>query len=713
MYRFFLFLLVPFFTFSGIAQNQLFTIEEAVIGQWKELSPKNLQNIQWRGESNTFSFQDNQTIYEQSTTQNDSLILITLDELNEVLKSVELAALNYMPQIKWETSDEFHFYDANYWCAISLKLKKVIALIQLPDNTENTNLYYQKKAIAYTLENNLYLIDTLNIPISITQDANKNRVNGQSVSRNEFGIDGGIFWSPKGNSIAYYIKDESNVECYPLVDITSRQAELDTIKYPMAGMQSEHISLGIYTIETKNKVYIEASDTLSEKYLTNITWQPDEKCIYIQVLNREQNHMKLNKYSTSDGSLMGMLFEEKHENYVEPYHPLLFLKNKTNQFIYQTRTHGYNHAYLYNTEGKLIKQLSQGNWEITEIIHLSINNLYYLSTEENPTERHFYKIGLQNGKKQKLTTESGTHEITFNLNEKYFIDTYSNSHTPNNIGVKETTGKFLRTVLTAQNPLANYNMPRMEIGTLKAADGITDLYYRIIKPTNFDATKHYPAIVYVYGGPHLQLVENNWLGGARLWEYYMAQKGYVMLTVDNRGSANRGLNFENVIHRQCGVAEMQDQMEGIKLLKELAYVDMNRIGVHGWSYGGFMTTSLMVYYPDVFKVGVAGGPVIDWKYYEIMYGERYMDTPQENPEGYSSTSLIPRAKDLKGKLLMIHGAIDPVVVMQNSQVFVQECIKNRVPIDYFIYPRAEHNVRGFDRIHLMEKVTLYFDEYLK
>jgi dipeptidyl-peptidase-4 len=252
----------------------------------------------------------------------------------------------------------------------------------------------------------------------------------------------------------------------------------------------------------------------------------------------------------------------------------------------------------------------------------------------------------------------------------------------------------------------------MSMVNLTADDGTTNLYGRLIKPTNYDPSKKYPVIVYVYGGPHTQLVTNSWLGGARLWEYYMAQKGYVMFTLDNRGSSNRGLEFENAIHRQLGVHELSDQLVGLNFLKSLPFVDSTRIGVHGWSYGGFMAISMMLKSDNRFKVGVAGGPVTDWSLYEVMYGERYMDAPEENPEGYSNANLKNYAKNLKGNLLLIHGDIDPTVVPQHSLNFIHECIKQGVQIDFFIYPRHEHNVRGRDRIHLMQKVTNYFDDYL-
>ncbi|HCC29414.1 MAG TPA: S9 family peptidase, partial [Marinilabiliales bacterium] len=451
----------------------------------------------------------------------------------------------------------------------------------------------------------------------------------------------------------------------------------------------------------------------SEKYLTNISWDPEETFIYIQVLNRDQNHMKMNKYQVADGNLQATLFEEKNDKYVEPSFPITFVPEQNNQFIYQSRRDGFNHLYLCNTDGRLLKQLTMGAFEVINVLKVGKKNIFFTSTEAGPLERQLYRVEINSGKKTRLTNQAGTHQPIIDPTESYFIDLFSSTTVPSRIDVYSSNGKLLRNVLTDENPLKRFNMPEMVLGTLKAADGITDLYYRMIKPINFDSTAKYPAVVYVYGGPHAQLVENSWLGGARLWEYLMAQKGYVMFTIDNRGSANRGLAFENVIHRQCGVHEMKDQLQGIQFMKSLGFVDMTRIGLHGWSYGGFMTSSLMVNYPELFKVGVAGGPVIDWKYYEVMYGERYMDTPEQNPEGYLFTSLLPRAKNLKGKLMIIHGAMDNTVVWQNSQQFLNECIKNQIPVDYFVYPRAEHNVRGYDRIHLMQKVTDYFEDYLR
>ena len=295
---------------------------------------------------------------------------------------------------------------------------------------------------------------------------------------------------------------------------------------------------------------------------------------------------------------------------------------------------------------------------------------------------------------------------------KHYVDSWSSLCVPRMTTLCESNGTAIRTLLTADDPTEDYAYTDITLGTVKSADGKFDNYYRLIKPKDFDPSKKYPVIVYVYGGPHSQMVKNTYMAELRRWEMYMAQRGYLVYVQDNRGTQNRGAAFEKAIHRQCGQAEMADQMEGVKMLMELPYVDKDRIGVHGWSYGGFMTISLITNYPDIFKVAVAGGPVIDWKWYEVMYGERYMDNPAVNPEGYAKTSLINKAKDLKGKLLICQGAIDPVVVWEHSLSFIRECIKNNVQVDYFPYPCAEHNVMGKDRVHLHDKISMYFEDYL-
>lgn len=709
-------LLVALISSSAIGQEKMLTMEDAIIGQWRNLYPKSIYG-QWQPQTHNLTYNKEAKWHLFNAKTGQESTMLSLGQLNNTFRDKGIDTLSRMPRLNWISESKLLIKAHNRLYAYNLDAQKITNIFAFEPGDEHLDYpnNLNKPRIAATNENSLYII-TPNERITVAKSRSKDMVYGQSASRREFGISKGTFWSPKGHFLAYYIKDNTEVTDYPLVDVTSRIAEVRMTPYPMAGTESEHVSLGVYDIEKNRTVYIEDENAETEQYLTNITWGPEEKYIYIQVLNREQNHMKLNQYNVKTGELIKTLFEEKHEKYVEPYHELTFVPGKVDEFVYQTRNNGYNHLYLYDTEGKLKRQLTHGHWEVTKMLGFDAKgkHIYYVSTEVSPIERHAYKVSLRNpSNKTQITQLEGTHSVSLASDGKFLFDRFSSTDVPGISQVIDTKSLDKQVLMKAENPLVDYKLGDMEIGTIKAGDNKTDLYYRLIKPADFDPTKKYPAIIYVYGGPHAQLITNRWLGSARMWMHYMAQNGYVMLTVDNRGSANRGLEFENVIHRQLGKLEMEDQLKGVDLLKDLGFVDTARIGVHGWSYGGFMTTSLMTHHPDIFKVGVAGGPVIDWKYYEIMYGERYMDSPQENPEGYEATSLVKMAPKLEGKLLIIHGGIDPTVVQQHSLVFIRECVKNNVPVDYFEYPRAEHNVRGKDRIHLMQKVTDYFNDYLK
>ena len=483
----------------------------------------------------------------------------------------------------------------------------------------------------------------------------------------------------------------------------------------MAGMKSEEVTLVVYDIATGKSLTLK-TDEPKEQFLTCVTWSPDGKFVFVGVLNREQNHLKFNKYDAATGNFVKTLFEEKAVTYVEPLHDITFLPGKNDQFLYRSEKDGYEQLYVYNTDGKLIKALGFKDVVITDLLDFDAagKNVYYMGTANNGLDRQLYKVELKSGKTTQLTTGSGTHNASVSSDGSLLLDSFSNTTTPNDVTIVNLKNNKATSLIKAENPYTGKTvLPKMELVTITSADGKTPLNGRLIYPANYDATKQYPVMVYVYGGPHAQLVTNSWLGGASLFDYYMAQQGYVVFTLDNRGSDARGRDFEHVIHRQLGQNEMADQMKGIEFLKSKSFVNKDKIGVYGWSFGGFMATSLMLNQPDTFKVGVAGGPVCDWQYYEIMYGERYMDMPQENPEGYEKTNVIKKASQLKGRLLMIHGAQDNVVVQQHSMEFINACITAGKQVDYFLYPTHEHNVRGKDRIHLNQKIADYFDTYLK
>ncbi len=567
-------------------------------------------------------------------------------------------------------------------------------------------------------EGNLYVDGNL-----VERGDGYNVVLGESVHRNEFGINGGLFWSPKASRLAFYRMDQSMVEDYPLVNTKAREAEVKPIKYPMAGMKSHWVTVGVWDCAAEKLVYLNTARDTSvherEMYLTNIAWSPDEKYVYIAKVNREQNHMWLEQYDATTGAFMKVLFEETNPRYVEPCEPMIFTP-KGDQFLWYSMRDGYKHLYLYNMDGSLVKQVTTGEYEVEGFIQFDKKgeNIFVYANKGNLAGRDAYRVNLKKGTMECMTmTENGlhgTHSVAINEAGTMWVDMWSSVNVPMRADLRDWKHKNpVKTFFEAENPLKDYAMPGVKLGTIKAADGKTDLYYRLITPPNMEKGEKYPTLVYVYGGPHSQLVTDSWLGGGNLYFMFLAQQGYVVFTLDNRGTDNRGFEFESCTHRRLGEIEMADQMEGVKFLKSLAFVDQNRMGVEGWSFGGFMTITMKLAHPEVFKVGCAGGPVIDWKWYEIMYGERYMDTPQENPEGYEANSLLNKAQNLEGRLLVIQGAEDNTVVPQHSTEFIERCINNFKQVDYFMYPHHEHNVLGRERLHLYQKMFQYYEDHLK
>lgn len=704
------------FTMAQEVQTDL-TLEDLIPGgkTYSKYTPSFPQQIQWWGDVAVYTKGDSILTIPQSSKNKSELILskrmISSElERNEQNKLTNSATFSF-PYVKnkivlIKNGIDVYLYDFG--------ANKIINSYTLPANSANFEFVKDNKVISYTKDNNLFLIDGLGNEIAVTNDSDKDIVNGQSVHRDEFGIHNGTFWSPDGNLLAFYRMDQSMVTDYPLVDISARISTLKDIKYPMAGMKSHQVTLGVFNPSTKKTTFLKTG-TPKDKYLTNIAWSPDNKYVYIAELNRGQDTCQLNRYDATSGKYDTTLFTEIHSKYVEPENPILFLKNDPQSFIWQSKRDGYNHLYLYDVNGNVKKQITSGNWDVTQVLGLddSGNNLYYVSTEETPIEKHIYQVNLKNGKRSKISKEQGVHNGSLSSSGKYMIDRYTSQNNPGKVDITETKSNKTNNFYSAKNPYKDIVLPEIILGSLKANDGKTDLYYRLVKPTNFDPNKKYPVIIYVYGGPHSQLVDNSWLAQTRGWDIYMAEKGYIVFTLDNRGTNNRGLDFENITHRHLGEKETEDQMSGVEYLKTLPYVDADKIGVHGWSYGGFMTLNLMLRHPETFKVGVAGGPVTDWKYYEIMYGERYMDSPKENPEGYSETSMVDRAGDLKGRLMLIHGDEDPTVVMQHSLQFLHSAIKNGTHPDFFIYPGHGHNMIGHDRVHLHEHITRYFDDFLR
>ena len=735
---------------DNVMAQKKFTLEDLNFGG------KNFQNMRaenryttWWGDQIVHLDKDKCTIVNPNTLKETTLF--TLDDINNIPSKSNIdRTVRSLYQVSFPSANQplVQIATGKELLTVNFKTKWIEDAIEIVPGTQVQAYNKMSGAMAYVLKDQLFVCDKAGNINQLTTDGSRNIVYGEAVHRNEFGIKGGLFWSPSGNRLAFYRMDQSMVTDYPLVHIPevdwkpakgeSRIATPEPTKYPMAGEKTHNVTVGVYDINTKKTIFLDAGDP-TDRYFTNIQWSPDSKTIYMFELNRDQNDCRLvsynaesgkkiarepcqsakigGAYNAESGKQIAELYRETDAKYVEPTHPILFLPWNANQFVMLSQKDGYAHLYLFNKDGKQIKQITKGNWVVMDV--LGFNNkaksIVYVSNECSPIQRNTWAVNVENGTRTLLDNGKGYHYATLSDGGKYLVDNYTEPAVPRKIDIITigTKRPAIKNWLAAKDPWAGYSVPEYSSGSLKADDGTTDLYWRMVKPVGFDPSKKYPTVVYVYGGPHAHNVDASWHYGSRSWETYMAQKGYLLFIIDNRGSENRGKAFEQATFRQLGQVEMRDQMQGVKYLKTLPFVDADRIGVHGWSFGGFMTISLITNYPETFKVGVAGGPVIDWKWYEAMYGERYMDTPETNPEGYAKTSLLPKAKELKGKLQIITGLNDPVVLPQHCLTFIKACIAAGTQPDFFVYPGEPHNMRGHQSVHLHERITQYFEDYLK
>lgn len=685
-------------------QRKELSLEDAVMQQYRGFYPKSLSMYSWVPNTDCYTYLDNYTKLMKASVRNtEAKELLTIQDFNTKMD----AQMYWFSGMEWKDENEFWINDGQSFFSYNIVDEKGKLLHGLDEKAENATFHNATESVAFTKYNNVYINTGIGLKIIVTDNEDKNIVSGQAIARSEFGITGGMFWSPDGGSLAYYQKDETNVHDYPLLDNSVTPGALTSIKYPMAGQSSEKAKVGIYNIANRSTSFITPRNG-EENYLTNVSWTKDNKYVVLAEVNRGQNHMWLNVYDASNGKFIRTLFEEENDKWIEPEHPAYFLDGKSNEFVWISERDGYNNLYHYNFEGELIKQLTANKFVTKDIVDYKNGKIFFTATGESPLDTKLFNVTLK-GKQNEITRLAGTHDVSISTDGKFFHDHYSSHDVPSRDLIINESGKTLETLMESPEMLSEMEIGEAEISSITAKDG-TKLYTRLIKPSDFDPAKKYPVLVYVYGGPHAQLITNSWLDGASLWMYWMAEQGYLVYTVDNRGSGERGFAFESQIHRQLGNVEMEDQLSGVDYLKSLPYVDGDRLAVHGWSFGGFMTTSLMLRQPGTFQVGVAGGPVTDWKYYEIMYGERYMDMPEENPKGYEEASLLTHAANLEGDLLLIHGTVDDVVVMQHNLSLVQKFVELGIQMDFFPYPMHKHNVRGKDRVHLMTKVLEYVIE---
>jgi dipeptidyl-peptidase-4 len=711
---FFLFFHVfPLFLF---AQNNI-SMSDAILKGRTVLAPANLRQLQWVPGTAQFTHVVGNKLLRMNVSNEGVDTLDWLPSINEKMPAMGAPRLESLPSMTWLDANSIWFRTDKEVYTYAVK-EGLTRKNWYPPEAENVDVETKGFKVAYTRNNDLW-VNIGGKELGVAKSEGDGIVYGKSVHRDEFGISKGTYWSPSGRSLAFYRMDETMVTQYPIYDLDSMPAQVHNIRYPFAGAKSHHVTVGIYDTQTGLKIYLktlpEGGDP--EQFLTNIAWTPDDKFLIIAVVNRAQNHLWLNQYDAASGAFVKTILEETNDKWVEPEKPAVFVPGSNDQFLWQSERDGYNHLYLYDLSGKVIRQVSSGAIPVINFYGFDARgkNCYYQVADASGLNRYVLAANLKTGLQTRLSDEPGTHNGLVSSNGDWVLDVFSNATTPRVVYLSQwAAAEKRRIIFSAQNPLEGYRLGATKMLTLPSPGGQI-LNARMILPTNFDSTAKYPAIVYVYNGPHVQMVTNTWLNGAELWMHHMAEAGYAVFVLDGRGSSNRGFAFESAIHRHAGDAEIADQLTGIQYLKTQNYINMDRIGVFGWSYGGFMATSLMTR-PEakgVFRCAVAGGPVIDWKMYEIMYTERYMDTPQENPEGYAASSLFNYVDNLAGRLLMIHGSSDDVVLWQHSLRYIRECVRRGKQIDYFVYPEHLHNVLGKDRVHLFDKIEKYFEGNLK
>ncbi|RMF58390.1 MAG: S9 family peptidase [Calditrichaeota bacterium] len=704
---------------TSYAQKKQLTLEDVAFRWRTELAPERLQQLQWIDREDEFFYIDEvdsvETLFKGIAFNGKVNSMLNLTQLNSLLEKLEGKPVKHFPKLHWIDDNRCWFWGGDSMYVLDVRKKSLSVYTHFTGQHNNEDVAIRTLAVAFTRENNLFILQKNGKEVQVTRDTIPGIVNGESVHRNEFGIYKGTFWSPKNNYLAFYRKDERMVTDYPYVDFTTRPATAKPGKYPMAGMKNHIASIGVYHLKSGRTVWLNTGEP-ADQYLTNVTWSPDEKFIYVAQINRDQNHMRLIKYDVQTGEPAKQLFEEKEERYVEPMTGPFFIGNDPERFLWLSMRDGWNHIYLYKEDGTLVKQLTKGDWDVVSIdgADPSGKYVYFTAARQLPIQRNLYRVNLKNNRIERLTSENGTHRCQISYSGKYFLDEFSSLNTPGWTRLASSDGKTIRKLLTSSNPLKDYQVGQREILPLKVNEQLT-LYSRLIYPFHFDSTRTYPLIVYVYGGPHSQQVRDTWLGGSgswNLWLHYLANQGYIIFTVDNRGTRFRGKAFEQETFRRLGTVEVMDQVAALKQILTRPYVDSSRVGVIGWSYGGFMATSLMLRAPEIFKAGIAGAPVIDWRYYETIYTERYMDTPETNPEGYEAANTRKYIDNLRGKLFLIHGTSDNIVMWQHTILFLQSAIKAGKQPDYFVYPGHQHGIRGKDRLHLLTRMTEWFRENL-
>lgn len=654
----------------------------------------------------------------------------TGEKTKTILASKEIPNLNYFQSYEFNADETavllsqelegiyrhsrkgiYFVYDLN-----SKSLKQIH-----PEKISEPHFSPDGKKVAFSFDNNLYVKDlTSDKTTQITRDGKRNQIiNGTTdwVYEEEFAFTKAYQWSTDSKKIGFLKFDESQVpemsmDIYGNSPQTQLYPEAYQFKYPKAGDPNSVVSLHIYDLTTDQSKEIKFQKDY--EYIPRILWTNDANILSVQLMNRHQNELDLVFVNTKDYSTKTIL-NEKDKNYIDITDDLTFLKD--NSFFWTSERDNWNHIYHYDKTGKLIRQITKGNWEVTNYYGFDENKgrVYYQSTENGNTNRDVYAIDLKGKNKLRLSDKTGTNRADFSKNFKYFINTFNNTETPNLFSVHESSnGKLVRIIEDNQvlkDKLKEYQLSQKELTTISINGNELNMW--MIKPTDFDPNKKYPLFLYQYSGPGSQQVSNSFYSANDYWHQMLADEGYIVACVDGRGTGFKGADFKKVTQLQLGKYEVEDQIAVAEKLGKENYIDADRIGIWGWSYGGFMSSNALLQAPEVFKMAIAVAPVTSWRFYDTVYTERFMTTPQENPAGYDENSPISHVANLKGKLLLVHGSADDNVHVQNTMQMIEALIQANKQFDWLIYPDKDHGIYGGNtRFHLYQKMTDYILENL-
>lgn len=724
----YLFLGLALFACSLSSNEKKFTNQS--IYSSNEFSGKTLQNVKWIDGGKKFSFQEmdpttrTAKIYSHTVASGKKELILDTKDLKDGDKVFRFTSYQWSPDEKFilfadaPPSRQYfsrHLPGGNLFLySIPTRQFRKLTAVDVPQY--NFKFSPDGKKIGFVRNNNIYVLDVASgEEVQLTTDGGGSIINGRFdwVYEEEFSISDGWKWSPDGKYIAYWQFNEARVPEFNMIDHLSLRSDLMQMKYPKAGDPNSTVKIGVLNLETKKTVWVNTGKE-DDIYIPRINWMADPNMLCITRLNRLQNSIELLKADVRSGK-SETFFSEQEETWIDIHDDTRFFK-KGDQFLWTSDRDGYSHFYIYDLNGSLKRQVTKGYWEVVNLVHFNEQNnrIYFIGGEKSVFEKHLYTVKLDGTGMKRLSPGDYSYSVNMSPDGKYFIGTYSNATMPPKVALFSVEGKLVRMLEENRiEALSQYKMGTFEFFDFTTTDG-TKLNGWMIKPTDFDTTRKYPVLIYVYGGPGSQTVLNSWGGLRYLWHQMLAQKGYIVVSVDNRGTGMRGKGFKSVTYKNLGKWEVHDQIEAVKFLRNLPYVNASQIGIWGWSYGGYMASLSILVGADCFKAAVAVAPVTDWRFYDTIYTERFMQRPQDNEEGYRESASVNHAEKLKGNFLLIHGTTDDNVHWQNAVQLADALQKADKHFETVYYANKNHGISGGNtRAHLFEIVTRFLDEKLK